>query len=74
MAKEFKITEEEIAKALNYLKYHDPENATREQAEALLRDLQAGYHGMAQHNPELLLKLQKDLKKDKKDGKSSSIG
>lgn len=39
-------------------------NATPEMAIALLEDLQAGFHKMA-HNPELLEKLYRELRKKK---------
>lgn len=61
MDKDYEITEQDVDKALNYLKYHDPENATRENAEALLQDLQQGYHNMAHSNPELLEGLKREL-------------
>lgn len=64
--KEYQISEKDIESALRYLQTHDPKNATREQAEALLKDLQSGFHSMAHDNPELLLQLQKELEQHKK--------
>jgi len=61
MAKDYEITEKDIEIALRYLKYHDSENATRENAISLLEDLRAGYHGMAHHQPEKLVELQKEI-------------
>ena len=61
MDKRYKYSEEDIEVVIRYLKLNDPENATREQAVALLEDLSVGLHGIAHHNPELLLKLKKEL-------------
>lgn len=61
MAEEFEINEAAIDSALRWLKINDPDNATREKAEAMLRDLQAGLHGMAHHDPDKLLSLKKGL-------------
>ncbi len=66
MSEGYEITDEDIEKVVRYLKYHDPENATPEKAISMLEDLHSGFHGMAHKNPELLLKLQKELNKDKK--------
>jgi hypothetical protein len=57
----YKVTEQDIEVAMRWLKYNDPKHATREQAEALLRDLQSGFHGMAHRDPEKLLALQAEL-------------
>lgn len=69
---EREITEQDIEVALRYLKYHDPENATREEATSLLEDLQQGYHQMSHDNPELLEKLKKELDENKKSGSSEA--
>jgi len=66
MEEEFEINEETIDSALRWLKINDPENATREKAEVMLRDLQAGLHGMAHHDPEKLLNLKKELDERKR--------
>lgn len=58
------ITEKKIEVALRYLKYHDPENATREKAVALLTELRDGYHAKAHSNPVELLELQQELDKE----------
>lgn len=55
------ITEGKIEVALRYLKYHDPENATREKAIALLTELKDGYHAKAHRNPVELVELQQKL-------------
>ncbi|EDK72724.1 Recombinase [candidate division TM7 genomosp. GTL1] len=46
----------------------DPENATRDKAIALLKDLKAGFHGMAHNNPELLAKLKQELDSNRTQG------
>lgn len=61
MDKPYEITEKDIESALRWLKVNDPENATREQAEALLKDLKAGFHSMAHNNPDLLNQLKQEL-------------
>lgn len=62
----YEISEEDIDVALRYLKYNEPERATREEAIALLEESQAGFHGMAHHDPEKLLSLKKELDKRKR--------
>jgi hypothetical protein len=61
MDKPYEINEKDIESALRWLKVNDPENATRDQAIALLNDLKSGFHGMAHNNPELLAKLKQEL-------------
>jgi len=61
MDKPYEINEKDIESALRWLKVNDPENATRDQAVALLNDLKSGFHGMAHNNPELLAKLKQEL-------------
>ena len=65
MAKKYEINDQDIESVINFLTINDPENATREKAIALLQDLQRGFHGIAHDNPELLLKLQKELDESK---------
>lgn len=65
MAKNYEINEKDIEVALRYLKYHDSENATRENAIALLHDLKSSFHSMAHDNPDLLLKLQEEIDSNK---------
>jgi hypothetical protein len=62
---QYEISEADIEVALRWLKYNDPEHATREQAIALLNDLQAGFHNLAHSDPDRLLKLEKELGKEK---------
>lgn len=65
MEEKYEISEKDIESTLRWLKINDPANATREQAEALLRDLKSGFHSMAHNNPELLAKLKQELDSDK---------
>ncbi|HEY4963352.1 MAG TPA: hypothetical protein VIH90_01515 [Candidatus Saccharimonadales bacterium] len=72
MVKKYEISDKDIKVALRFLKFNDPENATRDQAIALLEDLQSGFHGMAHYNPELLLKLQQEIDSKKPQEDSSA--
>jgi len=65
MAESYELNEKDIASIVRYLKIHEPGNATRERAIALLEDLRAGADAMALNNPDLLEKLQKELKENK---------
>lgn len=65
MADEYKISKEDIKSALLYLKHFDSENATEENAKALLEDLKTGYHGLNLHDPERLKELKKQLDKNR---------
>ena len=58
---DYKINEKDIDTVINFLKIHDPNNATPEKAIELLEDLQAGAHQLAHSNPELLEELHKAL-------------
>lgn len=61
MSDQYEINEKDIESTINWLNINDPENATREQAIAMLHDLQSGFHQMSHSNPGLLVKLKKDL-------------
>ena len=61
MANDNDIPEKHIEIALRYLKYHDPENATREKAVAMLLDIKTGLRSVGQNNPDLLFDLQKEI-------------
>jgi hypothetical protein len=69
MEEVYEINEKDIESVLRWLKINDPENATHDRAVALLKDLKAGFHGMAHNNPELLAKLKQEL-----DGSAGSDG
>lgn len=60
------FSEEAIEAATRYLIYHDPENASREDAIKLLGDLLAGYHSSAEDDPDGMQELLKLVRKDKK--------
>lgn len=55
------IPEKHIEVALRYLKYHDPENATREKAIAMLQDIKSGLRSVGQNDPDRLFDLQKEI-------------
>lgn len=63
MGDHYEINEQDIESVIRWLKVNDPENATRENAIGLLQDMQAGFHGMAHSNPELLERLREELKR-----------
>lgn len=63
MTKDYEINEKDIDSVIRYLKIYDPENATPEKAIAMLEDMQTFVHVMSHENPELLEKLDKNLKK-----------
>lgn len=65
MAEHYEINEQDIESVVRWLKINDPEHATREDAIAMLQDLQAGFHRMSHSNPELLLKLKEELDGEK---------
>jgi hypothetical protein len=64
MAENYELNEKDISSVVHYLEIHEPENATREKAIAILEDLQTGVHRMAHTNPALLEKLQKELEEN----------
>jgi hypothetical protein len=66
MSKPYETSDKDIEVALRYLKLNESKDATREEAIALLEDLHSGFHGMAHHDPERLLKLKKELDEHKK--------
>ncbi len=65
MSDTYEISEQDIESVMHYLKTHEPEKATRENAIAMLEDLRAGVHSMAHNNPELLEQLQQELSENK---------
>ncbi len=64
----FNSSEQDIQSAMLYKKHFDPEHATREEAIAMLEDMDSDFHRMAHDNPEKLLELQQKV--DKKAGQS----
>lgn len=61
MNEPYKPNEKDIESVIRWLKVNDPQNANRETAIALLKDLKAGFHSMAHNNPDLLMKLKDEL-------------
>lgn len=70
-SQDYEINEKDIDAVLNILKKTDPDNATPEMAIAILEHLQATVHELGHTNPDLLLEIFEDLKKQKeKEGQS----
>lgn len=63
--KKYQINEKDIDSVLNFLKLTDPEHATPEMVIELLEHMQATFHSMRHQDPETLVKLYKELKKQK---------
>jgi hypothetical protein len=61
----FEPSEEDIKSAMLYQKHFDPKHATREDAIAMLEDMDSEFHRMAHDNPEQLLELQRKIDKNK---------
>ena len=61
MNKPYEENEKDIESVMRWLAINDPERATREDAIAMLHDLQSGFHQMSHSNPELLMKLRAEL-------------
>lgn len=62
----YEINEKDIDTVLNYLKIHDPENATPEMAIAFLEFYKAKFHMMAHADLDKLVDLYEEFKKEKK--------
>ncbi len=56
--------QKDIEAMVNYLKTHQPENATPEYAAAILDFLQSKLHDLAIQDPEQLLNLYQSFNKD----------
>ncbi|AHB40769.1 MAG: hypothetical protein ACD_25C00269G0008 [uncultured bacterium] len=63
--KKYQINEKDIDTVLNILKRTDPKHATPEMAIDILEHLQATFHTMRHYDPETLVKLYEELKKQK---------
>jgi hypothetical protein len=57
--------QKDIEMVVNYLKIHQPENATPEYAAAILDFLQSNLHNLALNDPEQLITLYESLKSGK---------
>ena len=55
----------DIEAMVNYLKIHQPENATPEYAAAMLDTIQSTLHNIALNDPEELLTIFEEIKKNK---------
>lgn len=58
---DYELNEKDIDSVINFLKIHDPENVTPENAISLLEDMKTGIHDLAHSNPDLLDKLNEYL-------------
>jgi len=65
MTENYEPNEKDIDSMIRFLKIDEPENATREQAIAKLKDLKAGVDIMSYNNPDRLEKLHEELKENK---------
>jgi hypothetical protein len=63
MTKTYEINDEDIEKALNYLKLHVSKNSTLEDARKKLEDLGSNFHKMAINEPERYSKLKQKIDK-----------
>lgn len=63
MSNGYQINEKDIDSVLNYLKIHDPENATPEMAIAFLEHFKVKFHELTHSDPEKLNELYKEFKK-----------
>lgn len=61
MDKAYELNEKDIESVMRWLGINDPEHASREDAIAMLHDLQSGFHQISHSNPELLMKLKSEL-------------
>ena len=65
MSNGYQINEKDIDSVLNYLKIHDPENATPEMAIALLEYYKTKFHEMAHTDFDKLEEIYEEFKKEK---------
>ena len=64
MSKRYEINEKDIDTVLNYLKIHDPENATPEMAIAVLEFYKTKFHEMAHTDLDKLEEIYEKFKKE----------
>lgn len=62
----YEINEKDIESVIRFLKIADPENANPETAIAFLEELQDGFHNLSDNNPDKLLEIYTELKKNRK--------
>jgi len=65
MAKQFEFSDEDIEAAQRYMRLHISKDATREDAEAMLKRKRSELRKIARDDPKRLHKLQKRLDADK---------
>jgi len=63
MTEPYEISDEDIEKALNYLKLHVSKNSTLEDARKKLEDLGSDFHKIAINEPERYSKLKQKIDK-----------
>lgn len=61
----YQINEKDVDAVLNYLKIHDPENATPEMAMAFLEFFKSQFHELAHTDPDKLEEIYKEFKQEK---------
>ena len=61
----YELNEKDIESVIRFLQVTDPEHATPEMAIAVLEYFQAKFHEMSHTDPEKLLEIYTELKKDK---------
>lgn len=66
MSNGYQLNEKDIDGVLNYLKIHDPENATPEMAIAFLEFHKTKFHEMAHIDLDKLEEIYKEFKSEKK--------
>jgi len=66
MTKPYEISDEDIEKALHYMKLHVSKNSTLEDARKMLKDLGFDFHKLALSEPERFLKLKQKIDKRQK--------
>ena len=66
MSNGYQINEKDIESVLNYLRIHDPEQATPEVAIAFLEYFKTKFHELAHTDPDKLDELYKEFKNAKR--------
>jgi len=61
MDEAYEANEKDIESVMRWLAINDPNHSARDDAIAMLHDLQSGFHQMSHSNPELLIKLKAEL-------------
>ncbi len=69
---DYEINEKDIDTVIAILKRTDPDNATPAMAITILEHLQAAVHELGHTNPDQLLEIYENLKKEKQKSKSEN--